>query len=80
MLFTNSESVSCCLNGSFELLTQVMMETLELLLERIRGTLKKMQKELHLDYKAKNDEFAKIINNLKKHDKHGFNWGMYEGS
>lgn len=79
MLFTNSESLSCCLNGSFELLTQVIVETLELLFERIREILKKMQKELHSDYKAKNDEFAKIVNDLK-HDKHGSNWAVFEAS
>ena len=80
MLFTNSESLSCCLNGSFELLTQVMIETLELLFERIRGILKNMQKELHSDYKVENDEFVKIVNDLKKHDKHGSNWAIYEAS
>ena len=44
MLFTNSESLSCCLNGSFELLVQVNIETMEFLLKTIQEINKKLQK------------------------------------
>ncbi len=80
MLFTNSESLSCCLNSSFDLLASVVVETLGLLLETVHGITKKMQKELHSEYKASNDRFASIITNLKRHDKSNFDYTRYDPS
>ena len=80
MLFTNSGSLSCCLNSSFELLTQVIVETLTLLLESVYLINRKLQKELHAEYKPFNDKFNIVIGNLKKYDKTNFDYARYDPS
>jgi hypothetical protein len=53
---------------------------MQLLLKTIQDINKKLQKELHSDYKPMNERFNKVVDILRRSDKQATSWAAYEAS